>query len=222
MVKYAVLIGLAFLFACTSHTDETVDFDQLAPSSKRYKDGFTDAKKDTLKITDERPEKSLFLSVVDTLMNDSRWVKWDTVLFPDRFGPKSQEKWMAIGSNDSLVLLRYEFKDSLRTKNAFFNWIDCFGKHCTSYVIGDNIRIPHRNGLFLVGAKELIIVEGNKPVNEQLIRAVLAKEAAAGKKPKPEKENWLYVVSIPKSGKTTWKRIDRGEEQPIVKTDENS
>lgn len=220
MVKYALPICLALLVACTSHKEETVGFDELAPTSKRYKEGVKE-KAEPLKVTDERPASSVFLSVVDTLMHDARWVKWDTILFPDRFGPKNQEKWFAIGNKDSLVLLRYEFKDSLRTKNAFFNWIDCFGKKCTSYVIGDNIRIPRRNALFLVGAKQLIIVEGNRSINEQLIRSTFGKEFSAGKAD-PKKENWLYVVTIPKAGKTTWKRIDSGEEKPIVKTDENS
>jgi hypothetical protein len=158
---------------------------------------------------------------VDTLMDDARWVKWDTMLYADRFGAKQQEKWFAIGKDDSLVLLRYEFRDSAMTKNAFFNWIDCFGPKCISYRVGDNIRIPRRNALFLVGAKQIVLIEGARPVNEKLVRQVLM-EQVAGKKNDPKKENWLYVVTAPKSGKAVWKRIDRGEEQPITKTDENN
>src|SRR3989338_4079116 len=107
-----------------------------------------------------------------------------------------------------------KYNDSLRTKNAFFNWIDCFGPKCKSYTVGANIRIPKRAALWLVGSKELVIIEGNKAIDEKLIREILSKD--------PKKENWLYLVNIPKSGKTTWKRIDKGEEKPIVKTDENS
>ena len=209
-------IGIALLSmtACDDTPEETVDFDDLAPVSDKYRDGYKD-KEDTLKANlDQRPDASPFLHIVDTLLDDSRWVKWDTVLFPDRFGPESQEKWFAINKTDSLVLLRYTFKDSLRTKNAFFNWIDCFGKRCSSYTVGDNIRIPKRNALLLVGAKELLVIEGNKPINEKKVRASLQED--------PEKESWLYLITIPKSGKSTWKRVDKGEEQPIVKTDEDS
>jgi hypothetical protein len=66
----------------------------------------------------------------------------------------------------------------------------------------------------LVGAKQLIVIEGNKAIDEKKIRAVFEKD--------PKKENWLYLVAIPKSGKTTWRRIDKGEEKPIIRTDENS
>lgn len=199
--------------SCGPSEEETVSFDDLAPNASRDYDK-DNGRKDTLVTVNERPEKSPFLRVVDTLMADSRWVKWDTLLFPDRFGPKQQEKWFSIGGGDSLTLLRYEFRDSLRTKNAFFNWIDCFGPKCTSYVIGGNLRIPKRHALVLVGAKQLIVIEGNKAIDEKKIRAVFEKD--------PKKENWLYLVAIPRSGKTTWRRIDKGEEKPIIRTDENS
>ncbi|ASS48262.1 MAG: hypothetical protein A3D31_19105 [Candidatus Fluviicola riflensis] len=213
MWKYLVSGLLLVLIACTEQPAETVNYDELAPGSGKYNDKQSDKPIDS-SIVNERPESSLFLAIVDTMMLESRWVKWDTLLFPDRFGPNAQEKWMTIGTKDSLVLLRYQFKDSLRTKNAFFNWIDCFGPKCKSYTVGANIRIPKRAALWLVGSKELVIIEGNKAIDEKLIREILSKD--------PKKENWLYLVNIPKSGKTTWKRIDKGEEKPIVKTDENS
>lgn len=201
------------MVACSNQPEETVGFDELSPGSDKYKDKQSGKTIDS-SVVNERPESSLFLAIVDTMMLESRWVKWDTLLFPDRFGPNAQEKWMTIGTKDSLVLLRYQFKDSLRTKNAFFNWIDCFGPKCKSYAVGGNIRIPKRTALWLVGSKELVIIEGNKNIDEKIVRALLNDD--------PKKENWLYLVSIPKSGKTTWKRIDKGVEKPIVKTDENS
>ncbi len=213
MVKYIIFAFLFCLVACTSKNEETIGFDELAPTSKRYTDQQAADSAKAL-LLNERPESSPFLAIVDTLMDDSRWIKWDTVLFPDRFGPKNQEKWFTVGTKDSLVLLHYTFKDSLRTKNAFFNWIDCFGAKCKSYAVGGNIRIPKRNALLLVGAKQLILIEGNKSIDEVLIRSTIEKD--------PKKENWLYIVSIPKTGKTTWKRIDKGEEKPIIRNDENS
>jgi len=212
MAKYFVFGLILFLVSCKGQPEETIAFDDLAPGSD-YKEPVEDTGSATV-LLNERPQESTFLKIVDTLFADSRWVKWDTVLFPDRFGPSKQEKWFAIGSADSLVLLKYEFKDSLRTKNAFFNWIDCFGPKCTSYTIGGNIRIPQRNGLILVGEKQLIIVEGNRKIDEKTVRAAMQKN--------PKKESWLYLVSVPRSGKTTWKRIEKGEEKPIVKDDENS
>jgi len=228
MTKYTLLASLALLFACTSGKEETVDFEDIAPTSERYKDDYKDTVKQ-VKIVDERPENSLFLKVVDTLMTDASWKKWDTVLYADRFGPKEQEKWIATGKNDSLVLLRYQFRDSSMTKNAFFNWIDCFGPKCKSYVVGDNIRIQRRNALYLIGEKQIVVIEGNRPVNEKTVRETLllqrsgkAKLTAKQLEKEQENENWLYIVNIPKAGKTTWKRIDKGEDKPIIRINENS
>jgi hypothetical protein len=219
MFKYTVFALLILLVSCEQEPEKAVDFDDLAPTSG--KDYDRKLPEDSLQLRNERPESSIFLPIVDTLMNDSRWVKWDTMLYADRFGAKRQEKWFAIGKNDSLVLLCYAFRDSSMTKNAFFNWIDCFGPKCVSYRVGDNLRIPRRNALFLVGAKQLIVIEGNRPVNEMHVRAALLGQVP-GKKNDPKKENWLYVVTVPRSGKTVWKRIAQGEEQLITKTDENN
>lgn len=214
-MKYAFFVlFLVGLGACSHPKEETVDLDDLAPVSERYKEGVNEENPETVVIKDQRPDQSPFLAVIDTLMKESRWIKWDTLLFPDRFGPKSAEKWQVLGGNDSLVLLNYTFKDSLRTKNAFFNWIDCFGPKCSSYVIGGNLRIRNRNGLILVGEKQLFFFESGKALDEKKIRMQLQKD--------PEKENWIYLIRIPKTGKTSWKRIEKGEEQPIIRTDENS
>jgi hypothetical protein len=228
MLKYTVFASLALLFACTSQPEETVDFDDLAPTSERYKDDRKDTTEQVV-ITDERPKNSLFLSIVDTLMYDASWKNWDTSLYVDRFGSKEQEKWIATGKNDSLVLLHYEFRDSSMTKNTFFNWIDCFGPKCKSYVVGDNIRIPRRNALVLVGEKRMIVIEGNRPVNEKTVRETLllqktgkARLSASQLKKEHESENWLYIVTIPKAGKTSWKRIEKGEEKPIIRINENN
>lgn len=208
------LLTITLLFSCTGKKEEVVDFDQLGPGSEKYTDAAPDSTVQQLTVVSERPETSVLLAVADTLLPGANWLKWDSVLFPDRFGAKSVEKWIVTGPKDSLVLLRYEFKDSLRTKNAFFNWMDCFGARCTSYVIGDNVRLSKRNGLLLVGEKQLLFIEGNRPLKEIEIRASLEKD--------PEKENWLYVVTIPRKGKTVWKRIDKGIEKPIKKVYENS
>lgn len=210
---YAVIAGFLVFVSCSQPQEETVDFKDLAPNSERYKDGDpTEKPADTL-AKDQRPAESAFLAIVDTLLTNSRWIKWDTVLFADRFGPKTQEKWQVIGPNDSLVLLKYTFKDSLRVKNALFNWLDCFGPKCISYTVGGNLRIPRRQALILVGSQDLLVIEGNGKIDEKRIRKSL--------QPDPKKENWLYIIAIPRSGKTIWKRIEKGEEKPIVKN-ENS
>lgn len=212
MKPLLLVILLQVLISCGKSEEDPLTLDDLAPVSENYKEGTT------VGNMHEEPEKSkpsggALASLADTLSGNLNWKIWDTVLFPDRFGAQATEKWLAIAPNDSIVLLHYAFRDSLRTRNAFFNWIDCFGTSCTSYGIGGNIRVKNRNALILVGEREMLYYESGSTPDEMRIRASFFD--------RPEKENWLYVIRIPRYGKTTWKRIVKGEEKPIVRNDEN-
>lgn len=201
-------VALLVLASC-GQKEEKIDFDDLAPVSERY--GKDDRKQDTAAVsTDERPDQSDYLRIADTLLPGNQWKSWDTTLFADRFGPQFTEKWIVTGQTDSMTLQHYVFRDSLRTKNAFFNYLDCFGPKCRSYMVGDNLRIPKRNGLVLIGEKNIYILEANRKIDEAAVRKTLVKD--------PKEEKWLYIVTVPKSGKTVWKRIDKGNEVPLIKT----
>ncbi len=209
-MKITFFIGLILFIggigSCTSPDDETVNYSDISPNGKQHD---YHEEKDSVKT--ERPDESAFLTLADTLLPDAGWIKWDSLLFPDRFGASSSEKWILKTEKDSMVLLNYTFKDSLKTKNAFFNWIDCFGPKCTSYSIGDNIRVKGKYAYFLVGEKQLMYLEGLHKMNEKTLRASFY--------PKPKNENWIYLVQMTPTGKAVWKRIVKGEEQPIIRED---
>ncbi|MBL7898152.1 MAG: hypothetical protein JNJ99_06430, partial [Crocinitomicaceae bacterium] len=57
----------------------------------------------------------------------------------DRFGYSSFSKlnfslksMVNSDSNESASLYYYSFSDTVKTQNAFYNWLDCFGKNCES------------------------------------------------------------------------------------------
>jgi hypothetical protein len=213
MIRFCFLLALLLAIVSCNHNEETVSFDELAPNAERdYNRPSEDAGIDSAIY--RRPEASEFLRIVDTISKEARWQQWDTTLFADRFGPLKTEKWIVLTPSDSLSLVHYQFRDSLKTKNAFFNYLDCFGAKCRHFTVGDNVKVPRRNALILVGAKSFVIVEGNARIDETAIRSTYIK--------KPEEESWIYLVNIPKAGKTTWKRIDKGVETPVKKAYENS
>ena len=197
------------LVACGSSSEETVDYSDLSPNSKPKKH----SELNTDSITNEKPTESVYLSLIDSLRPEDTWQKWDTVLFPDRFGASKSEKWIVKGEKDSLVLLYFKFKDSLLTKNAFYNWIDCFGPKCTSYTVGGNIKIKGKYSYFFVGDSYIYYIEANKAIKQEAIRTQFFK--------KPEKENWLYMVESKPAGKASWKRVVKGEEREIKNSYEN-
>ncbi len=189
--------------SCGSGEGEAVNYSDLSPNSKP-KD-HSDLTIDS--VANEKPTESAYLSLIDSIRPNDTWQKWDTVLFPDRFGASKTEKWIVKGENDSLVLLYFKFKDSLLTKNAFYNWIDCFGAKRTSYTIGGNIKVKGKYSYFFVGDSYIYYIEANKAIKQETIRSQFFK--------KREKENWLYMVESKPTGKASWKRVVKGEEREI-------
>ena len=186
------------LFSCSQKRKEkTIDLSDITTSSERYKEG--EEKKDStaplVMFTDSLLVS--YLGILDSLKLDySSIQKLDTVLFPDRFGAKSIVKFYWKEKKDSINFMDWEFKDSIKTTNAFYNWIDCFGSKCRSIKIGEKIKIQKRSLLVLVNEKHMIAVDSERKIdNEKWLK--LLKDQGFG-------ESWKYIVSQPNKGKANW------------------
>ena len=199
-LKLFSFLFLSFiLFSCSNNKkEETVDLSEITSSSERYKEGKSEVKKkkekelnfiDTLDVR--------FKGILDSLkINDSVVRKLDIVLFPDRFGAKSITKFYWKEKKDSINLLDWEFSDSLKTENAFYNWIDCFGENCKSIKIGDKIKIQKRGLLILVNDKHLLVIDATSKIDcESWIKLVGSQKFG---------DTWKYIVYKPQKGKSTW------------------
>ena len=199
-LKLFSFLFLSFiLFSCSNNKkEETVDLSEITSSSERYKEGKSEVKK--------KKEKELnfietldvrFKGILDSLkINDSVVRKLDIVLFPDRFGAKSITKFYWKEKKDSINLLDWEFSDSLKTENAFYNWIDCFGENCKSIKIGDKIKIQKRGLLILVNDRHLLVVDATSKIDcESWIKLVGSQKFG---------DTWKYIVYQPQKGKSTW------------------
>lgn len=202
-------IGVVVLTACSSGETETVKYSDLSPNSKgkNHEVDSTDA------VKNERPEKSVYLNLVDTLRGDDNWKKWDTLLFADRFGARTSEKWIVKDEKDSLILLNFTFKDSLQTRNALFNWLDCFGPNCTSYTVGGDLKLKGKYLYLFVDATSIYYIESQSRLKQELLRTVFNK--------KPDKENWMYMVQSKPGAKAEWKRVTKGVATDIKNSYEN-
>lgn len=207
MLKYIFPI-LFIVVACTSNSDEhAITMDELSGTTSKY--DHIDSVKQVVVAADEKPKQSFFLTAFDSLYKQATWRKMDTFLFPERFGPVFSEKWILYTSTDSIVAFNYEFSDSLKTRNAFFNWLDCFGTTCESYTVGANVKKQKRSRLLLVGHTRMLYIEGKSKIPTEKIIAVFS--------PTKKDRNWSYVMEIPPYQKTNWYRIEKGEQQAIVK-----
>lgn len=204
-MKLFTLAVFAFLItwvvSCSDNEKETVSLEDISHTSDKFDN--IDDKKEIPEIKDEKPKKGYFLAAFDSIYKDASWFMLDSLLFPDRFGPSKMEKWYLLSQKDSIVALHYEFKDSLRTKNAFFNWLDCYGPKCTSYQVGSQFKKQSRNSLFLIGANQLVYMESQLPIKAEELIGILNE--------KKKDQNWIYVLEIPGKKKTRWSTMKEGE-----------
>jgi hypothetical protein len=56
--------------------------------------------------------------------------------------------------------------------------------------------------LFLIGEKALVLVESAKKIDEKGIVGALDKDTL--------KQNWSYLVTMPRKGKSNWKKVKNG------------
>jgi len=199
MFKIFVSITFLIIFSCTTHQkEETVDLSEITSSSERYKEGKTENKKK--KSKEFRFIDALdirYKGLLDSLnINDSVVRKLEIVSLPDRFGAKSVTKFHCKQKNDSLNFFDWEFTDSLKTENAFYNWMDCFGDNCKSIKIGDKIKIQKRTLMMLVNEKHLLVVDTDSKLDCEKWISLLKSQQFG--------EEWKYIVYQPKKGKSMW------------------
>ena len=206
MLKYYFSILFLILFSCTSEKkEEMVDLSDITSSSERYVEGKSEVKKKKVKDINFIDTLDVrFKGILDSLkINDTVVQKLDIVSFPDRFGAKLVTKFYWKEKRDSINLLDWEFTDSLKTENAFYNWMDCFGDNCKSIKIGDKIKIQKRGILILVNEKHLLVIDSNSKIDyEKWIELVRGQQFG---------DNWKYIVYQPLKGKSTWMNFKNEE-----------
>lgn len=198
-IFFKFLVLLVFFYSCSNNKkDEVLDLNEIASGSKRYKEGVREVekkKKKEISFSDTLDVR--FKGILDSLKSSNLNVqKLDIISFPDRFGAKSITKFYWKEKADSINFIDWEFSDSLKTENAFYNWIDCFGENCRSIKIGEKIKIQKRGILVLVNEKHLIVIDSDKKIDYLNWVSVLKTQLFG--------ENWKYIVFQPKKGKAVW------------------
>lgn len=191
-----------FVAGCTGNsTQDPVTFDEVTPDSKKEYHKTDSLVVDTVKAFSISSLSDFSQNFADSLLVvDSRFSQWDTLLFPDRFQAVSKEKWKANFGKDSLVFARWEFKDSIQTKNAFYNWLDCFGTKCKSVELNSEKRIQKQAFFILLTNKQLLFVESKKRLKFEDLHAFFSEQL--------KRETLLFWLQQETSGKVNWMKAD--------------
>ena len=210
-IQIVVLFSFFFIaYSCGDNKeDDVIDMSDVTPSSERYKEGEETKKdkKDTLSFADSLPQ--LYLGIIDSLKLEHDLVqKIDSLMFTDRFNAKSNLKMYWKSNGDSVNFFHWNFKDSLKTKTAFFNWLDCFGKGCKTISIGEKVNFQKRSMLLLVNEKSMIFIDSDKKIDPLKWIAILEAQKFG--------ENWRYIITQPKKGKAKWSTLKDKVETEIL------
>lgn len=196
-LKIIVFIALAlFVTSCgeDSNKTETVDLDEFLPKSKKE----YNYDEDTLSQVEKHIPDSIEIYIQSKITNVNFLSKAElsnNKHFPDRLD--YTKKFYHELTIDSILyeLVVWEFEDSLHTVNAFYNWMDCFGKECKSIRIGESKWIYDGAFQLFVDDFKLIYVASKENMNKNIWEDLFTPEF---------KNNWNYHLYQPIKRKVKW------------------
>jgi|GEM_PF-5444269 len=147
------------LFACKNdgRSEDPLSLDDVIEGS----DGsYTDSSKELLseeKVTLDETYAA-FAAELGESIEQTRVI--DSLMFVDRFDTKSSYKYQ----NDSskMFIAEWKFANPAAAKNAFMNWIQCFGTKCNALAVGDSVGISGEKMAILLSGNELYYFSGIK------------------------------------------------------------
>lgn len=204
-MKKAVFAGIIFLLvACGEKKKEVLrDMKDIAPKSERDYTQQRNEKLDTIDF-------GFNSFVANELGLNLSGIKFNKApMFPDRFLPKSTKKLILMQEVDSTFFCQWSFKDSTQTKNAFYNWMDCFGEKCKSIKFGETINFQKDNFVILVNDTSLTYITSIKKIQQDDWLQFFEKTEAI--------KNWKTVIYQSSRSKATWFKVVDGKKEPLNK-----
>jgi len=205
MKIFSFLVFAVLFLGCKENTEEVVDMTEIMPSSKDYKDG--PKEDDTSNLENVTVNTGLDHSLLDEAKIElSKLAVCDTLLFPDRFSPIRLTKFTYASENETILFSSFRFKDSIKTKNVFLNWTNCFGSNCKSARIGEVVNLQKEGFLLMTNDTSIIYIGANS----------LAEQKKWINHYTTEKDiRWNFILSQAKGGKLIWNEYLENKMMPI-------
>ena len=199
-----LLLGLT-LFACTQKKPKVIDMSDITPHSERENNG--KAKDDKSKVIDY----GFNLKIADEI--GIQVMEIDSIsepLFPDRFSPKKIKKLTLHLKENPITYCHWTFKDSIHTKNALYNWIDCYGSNCKSIKYGQKMNFQKDNFILLESDTSLTYISSPSKL--------IADDWLKYYELQTEIKDWKLMIYQETSGKATWYSVIDGKKEPLKPT----
>jgi hypothetical protein len=203
MKKIYFVLALFLFLACEQEQapQEVISFEELAgQTGDEPAPAMAEQPNPILRIEKLKDFVNSQLYLFDTLSN--------TEAHPiDRFGYSSFSKLnfslkSMVNSNhkESASLYYYSFADSVKTQNAFYNWLDCFGDNCESIQLEKNLDEIQSGAAFAL-VYDTTIVAAEYNCDDKVFSKKSFQDSLLSKFGK----SYKYRLEVTCSGKLEWK-----------------
>lgn len=195
--KWFLLISLFLLWSsCSDNTEyEILSSEDILPQAQ----GNYDYSEDTLLEAemDKNPTQELLLKAIPEItFDENNELKERKILFmPDRLGYSNKEETFFMKDNIPFHFIEWTFADSLKTRNAFYNWLDCFGEKCKSIRISDEINGSPEAFLIWVSNESIYYLRSNQNLNKNYWESIFFKN---------DDIKWNLKMQQAKRGRILW------------------
>ncbi len=185
-----ILFGIVLVTSCGGKKEKVLDMDDINPKASNDEQGKKSQKEEDIDFGFDiwKAEKAgITVMKIDTLGEP---------MFVDRFQPKSFKK-LNLQMKEGVVFFgQWTFKDSLRTMNAFFNWLDCFGPNCKSHKYLGEEKYQSDAMLIFLNDTSFTYITSSLPLDEKKWQKCLALNYG--------NDFWDLVVVQKKQRKALW------------------
>src|SRR5690554_2253946 len=176
MINYFVVLMALLLWSGCAEKEENVEI----VSSENV---LPQAQKDYIYEEDTLPTNDVDWSLTQTLLKEAfpeinflaeNAIKERKMLFmPDRLGYENKEEVYFVIDSVSFHFLKWTFEDSLKTVNAFYNWLDCFGQQCQSIRINEKINGSKEAFVIWVSNSEISYLASDKSIKRSIWQEII-------------------------------------------------
>ena len=197
--KFYFLSILGFMlllsFACSEKDNyEVVSSENILPQAKGQYDYTDDTEEqDTVKLSEFEQKLKDTLPEIEFSTNNEFYLE-KTQLMPNQLGyDEKSETYFAIDSVPYHIV-EWTYTDSSKTVNAFYNWLDCFGKDCRSIRIDEEKNGCKQAFIIWVSNTKISYLESSISINKKKWEALLFEEKGA----------WNFIIQQAPNRKIVW------------------
>jgi hypothetical protein len=121
-------------------------------------------------------------------------------MFPDRFMPENKFKLNLNDAEKPCFMGQWIYADSIKTMNAFYNWLDCFGSDCQSFKFGQDVIMQREGMLLFVNDTSITYLDSCSKLHLKNWQLYLEKQYGI--------DQWDVVVWQQPGKKAVWMKYD--------------